>query len=117
VSTKRKNWSDAQKYCSSKGGYLAEVKSPEEEKLLEDHLMKSQNSYWIGLADLPAKDGRYIWQHSQTAVAWNDYAPGEPDSASEHCIGVSKYRGFWAWEDLNCSIHQIKGPILALCQF
>ena len=42
---------EAKEYCWSIGGYLAEIMTAEEERLLDNYLV-SGISYWIGLSDI-----------------------------------------------------------------
>merc|ERR1712107_971732 len=44
------NWFDAQEFCRSQGGHLAEILSSDEEVMLEQVLMYGKN-YWLGLTD------------------------------------------------------------------
>ena len=51
VSTMAMNWGDAQRYCWSQGGYLAEIMSRDEESLLDTFLIGGI-SYWLGLTNM-----------------------------------------------------------------
>ena len=51
VSLHAMDWFTAQEYCWSQGAYLAEVKSQEEEDILDQFLVHGL-AYWIGLNDI-----------------------------------------------------------------
>ena len=58
---------EAKEYCWSIGGYLAEIMTAEEERLLDNYLV-SGISYWIGLSDIDhegtsqvTKGGSKVW--------------------------------------------------------
>jgi len=46
----KKSWTEAKKYCETKGGYLATIKDANEQAFIKDLLMKngSKRVYWIG---------------------------------------------------------------------
>ena len=64
VSEAKLTWYEAQEYCWSLGGYLAEILSSVEEALLDSYLPES-GTYWLGLSD-SGHEGRY--QHFNVAV-------------------------------------------------
>ena len=49
-------------FCGVKGGYLAEIQSEQESRLVAS-ILHQDEAYWIGLTDL-AHSGHYVWQHS-----------------------------------------------------
>ncbi|CAF98183.1 unnamed protein product [Tetraodon nigroviridis] len=55
LSTSRKNWADSQRYCTSKGGSLAVISSPEVQDFLSN---QGGLMYWIGLSQ---SNGIWTW--------------------------------------------------------
>ena len=47
-------------FCEDKGGWLAEIKSPDQQTKLNS-VLTIEVSYWIGLNDLASK-GQWDWQ-------------------------------------------------------
>ena len=47
-------------FCEDKGGWLAEIKSPDQQSELNS-VLTIEVSYWIGLNDLTSK-GQWDWQ-------------------------------------------------------
>ena len=47
-------------FCEDKGGWLAEIKSPDQQSKLNS-VLTIEVSYWIGLNDLASK-GQWDWQ-------------------------------------------------------
>merc|ERR1719495_833466 len=130
MSTSKMNWTQAIEYCHEKSGYLAEIKVPGEERILEGILDK-EISYWIGLNDL-AVEGQFEWAESKSPLGWSDWFPGQPGAAggTENCVLMYKddegWTNRWGWNDVPClwdtrygypSIwHTPTYPIFALCQ-
>ena len=59
VSQKPMNWYESQEFCWSEGAYLAEVKSREEEALLDQFLIEG-TVYWIGLDDFASEGYKHL---------------------------------------------------------
>ena len=51
MSQDKMTWYQAQEICWGHGGYLAEIKSKEEEDALDKYLIHDLN-FWLGLEDL-----------------------------------------------------------------
>ena len=50
VSKESLSWDESKRYCTEKGGFLAEILSQNEENLLDTFLVGGI-SYWLGLTD------------------------------------------------------------------
>ncbi len=94
-------------YCSQEGGYLAEIKSKEEQVcgipkwfekkvFVELNLLKLQealgffvpnsdnNWYWLGLNDIET-EGTFVWDHSGTEAeaSFNNWSERQPDNGRD----------------------------------
>jgi len=119
-------YSQAFQFCKQKGGWLAEIKSSNEQAALGS-LLQTNINYWIGLTDTAVK-GKWVWQHSNQAVgSWTNWGPNLPDdyhNSNERCAETF-FSGKWMWNDLNCAnVNSGAGPVPgkfhdvhALCQF
>merc|ERR1711962_143224 len=110
-------WADARKFCELKGegrGYLVEIESAEEQKRIEVILSRT-TFYWLGLT-YQAKEGTFVWQHSQMPLEWSNWQPNQPDHANttEHCVEMNIKDGKWGWNDLDCSNDHY--PTYAFCE-
>merc|ERR1711884_322563 len=124
VSTRAMNWYFGQEFCWGQGAYLAEIKSKEEEDLVDPHLITGVG-YWLGLSDY-ATEGRYVWDESHEVAQYINWAPGQPDSnGGDHdCIFKTYDDPGWpaqGWYDGHCSwdhenYHGISKQIHALCE-
>merc|ERR1719347_713907 len=108
-------WYQAQEYCGTNGGYLAEINTSAEQSLLSASL-SSSGYYWLGLSDL-AHHGTYTWQHSYTPPTVTYWGQGEPDGGEQHCVflwGGHQYQ----WADYECDKAASGGgkDIFALCE-
>merc|ERR1711892_8821 len=115
ISPDKMSWFEAQEFCGSNGGYLAEINTQAEQAFLST-ILSSSSYYWLGLADL-AHPGQYTWQHSWQSPAFTNWGAGEPDGGSQHCVfqwGGHEYQ----WADYLCDEAASSGghDILALCE-
>merc|ERR1719495_317 len=93
-------WFQAEEFCGVKGGYLAEIQSEQESRLVAS-ILHQEKAYWIGLTDL-ANSGHYVWQHSFKPLTWSNWRAGSPDSASQHCVEMYWTKSDWKWNDNDC---------------
>lgn len=102
-------WEEAKAACEAKGGHLATITSPEEQKLIES--LNTQNSkLWIGGYKNSA--GEWCWV---TGEPWEyqNWGDGEPNNSSnvvadESCVAVWPEK----WNDLaNGNIYEQSGYI------
>ena len=102
-------------FCIEKGGYLAEIKSSEEQNQLQQIYGEKASGYWIGLSDLE-QEGHFQWQQSMTPLEWSNWLgkgdicffgmpsrENEPNNGfgMDHCV-VVKPRCSWKWNDEQC---------------
>ena len=115
-------------FCAEKGGYLAEIKSFEEQNRLQQ-ILSTHASYWIGLSDR-AREGQFVWQHSREPMHWNYWFANQPDDGHgqgcEDCVeflmshgtwGIPS--GTWGWNDQDCNSRSSwseNRPTYALCE-
>merc|ERR1712227_275795 len=112
-------WFQAEQFCHSKGGYLAEIQSAEETNLVGS-VLNQESDYWMGLNDL-ASPGHWSWQHSFQPMTWSNWENGQPDNAdgSERCVEIVGMGHGWRWYDADCnSQHGYNGynKMHALCE-
>ena len=100
-------------FCINKGGWLAEILSPEENSNLKPVFMQSGKYYWIGLTD-SAVEGHFVWQHSLKPMIWSNWSPYQPDNAkgNEDCVEVG-WPAEFKWNDGDCNY----SATFALCEF
>merc|ERR1712110_55604 len=126
TSQDKMTWYKAQEFCWGVGGYLAEIKSVEQEAAL-DGLLSYSAEYWIGLSDLSV-EGHFVWAESHQDLETTEYthwATNQPDDGGGHedcVVKVVKAEGKLlgeGWNDYVCSRdnHNDHGdhPIHALC--
>jgi len=117
-------WVQAQDQCEQIGGYLAEPKTESHASLLEELVALESSiygiNYWyFGLTDL-GREGEWIWQHSQEAVAnahWKKHRPVTTFGNNKDC-GVMVFKdGAISWQDVSCTtMHVRHQPIAAVCE-
>lgn len=93
-------WEQARQKCQELGAYLLEINSNLELGALE-HLVDSQQKYWLGGTDAE-KEGLWIWQQSRRPIVLSIWTRGEPNNLrSEHCL--QSVNGIRSWNDVPCS--------------
>merc|ERR1711894_165665 len=120
TSQQRMNWHTAQELCWIEGGYLAEIKTSEQEKQIES-VIRQESHYWIGLNDI-ATEGLFRWAESHAVAEYTNWYPGEPNNSAggstENCV-VKGMQGGFAWNDVPCDTDDDtggqNGGIYALC--
>lgn len=101
------SWSDAERYCESKGGHLAVITSEEEQTEIEELLKKGKkNSYWIGATKTVSG---WFWVTGES-FAYSKWGWGQPDNHNGNENGLMIYTatnplnsrgsGFGIWNDL-----------------
>ncbi|XP_053385894.1 snaclec flavocetin-A subunit beta-like [Mercenaria mercenaria] len=115
--TQRMGWADAKKHCEDLGGYLAVIKSQEEQSYIDKYLDKyftNADSYqyiWIGAS----RDERevYLWQDgTKVSDGYSNWRPEESKYGGFRCIYL-KYDGEgWVWKDYSCF-----SAIFSLCEY
>ena len=108
--------------CAEKGGWLAEILSPEENFSVISAFMVPYNettqtgwTYWIGLTD-PAGDQQFVWQHSSKPLVWSNWGW----VGDEHCVGYLWYgvEADYKWITESCdTAGNPQFPTAALCQY
>ncbi|CAG0885173.1 unnamed protein product [Cyprideis torosa] len=122
---RRDRWS-AEYECSMRGAYLAELQTEGEVGAAEYFVTEEtpisplfcaeqdedflDYSVWIAATDA-FSEGTFVWPRAQTAVAFPNFAPGEPNGGqSENCVALHCGDRF-LWIDTNCT-----AELLYLCE-
>jgi len=116
VSTEALNFYNADKFCATHGGFLAEPRTAEETNLIELFVMPEGN-YWIGLTDL-ADEGAFVWGTDYSAPDYTNWISGQPDNekGDEDCAHLYGKDGL-QWNDAPCTRTSVADVQLhALCQ-
>merc|ERR550525_2092231 len=104
-----KSWSAAQAVCRGIGGYLAEIKTEEQNHYIEGIMWEhpEHKDIWLGATELVVK-GLWTWDHSDTPVheEFTFWGIGEPDKGvnQEHCMEF--FEIFRHWNNAPCEDKQ-----------
>jgi len=129
------NWSQALDYCQTRGGYLAEVTSVEEQAVVDSLVPQGAGTsvaYWIGLKRID-RSNDWAWATSGNQAVYFDWDGGEPNDAGanntpeeqgENCVHIdTPEHSNGKWNDFPCHcVDQCKigntpnVPIYALCE-
>ena len=108
------NWNDAQDWCISMGGILAEPRSSEETSEINELIGDDDINYWIGLHE--EQLDVWKWQSDNTGVEYSHWYTGEPnENGTEPCAVISSYVGK-NWCDFTCGHTFYIYPFFPLCQ-
>lgn len=102
-------WEEAKAACEAKGGHLATITSPEEQKLIES--LNTQNSkLWIG--GYKNSSGQWCWVTDEP-WSYENWGEGEPNNSSNVVAGES-CAAVWPskWNDLaNSNTYEQSGYV------
>uniref|UniRef100_UPI003AACF744 uncharacterized protein n=1 Tax=Centroberyx gerrardi TaxID=166262 RepID=UPI003AACF744 len=93
ISTESKDWLKSRQDCRDKGADLAIINSKEEQNFLTGF----HDRTWIGLSNIPTV-GRWMWVDGTFLVGAGSWRKGEPNSANEDCVEVTRD----GWNDQTC---------------
>jgi len=104
-------WKAAQIKCEEKGGWLAEVLSPEINRELklkfdvrsEIPYLGSRHGHWLGAK---STDGEWRWHHTNKsfAGAFTDWAPNYDLMVDDHCLLLLHSWNSWKeWAHFSCT--------------
>lgn len=91
----RKNWPSAESHCVAKGGHLASIEGPEEERMVLATIKRQcpgATSAFIGYTDATA-EGQFKWQGRPAAAQQRPYtrwSPGEPNNGNARGGGAGE---------------------------
>ena len=98
-------WREAQIVCEALGGYLAEIRSQDQQTFMESIAVLEEEfigsrSWFIGLTDF-GHEGRWVWHHSVEDADYASWAPGYPRSydSGDDCAVLASYEGY-KWTDV-----------------
>merc|ERR1711973_21652 len=113
ISQENMNWFEARQFCQDHHGYLAEIKT-EEEQMNVNQILPSGRLYWIGLEDF-SREGNFIWDNSKEDVEFSNWDEGQPDAYydDEDCVNMSSNG---TWNDVGCFFDDWNGALHAVCQ-
>ncbi|KAH8415023.1 hypothetical protein KR215_011193, partial [Drosophila sulfurigaster] len=98
----RINWFGASNICRQLGGFLVNLESEDELKLLNPHLHPSL-SYWTSLNDL-AVPGIFASSTSGRNARYLNWSAGQPDNTGgvEHCVELWRSSTSFQMNDVQC---------------
>jgi len=107
------------KFCSKKGGKLAEITNGEEmgaiRKFLYDVGNNHNDLYWIGLTDKET-EGKFVWTSTGKEPNYTYWNRGEPNGDEDHndedCVHLETYWNDRTWNDRSCDA----SDLYAICQ-
>merc|ERR1712243_70548 len=68
ISQEKMNWFEARQFCQDHHGFLAEIKSDEEQQNV-NQILPDGRYYWIGLEDF-TEEGKFIWDYSKEDMSF-----------------------------------------------
>jgi len=108
VNSQKLSWIDAQQYCQSLGGHLAEPLTEDWSNLLTSIAsietdVLGVESWWIGLSDL-GHEGRWIWQNYLQEADYTNWAVDYPTSGDveKNCVTMTAQNDL-QWSDELCT--------------
>ncbi|XP_038550313.1 galactose-specific lectin nattectin-like [Micropterus salmoides] len=86
------DWATAERFCTSLGGNLASIQTPEVYAVIRDLIFRSTNSQkatWVGGYDA-AKEGVWLWSDG-SKWDFKGWAAGEPNNVgrNENCMHIN----------------------------
>ena len=100
-----KTWAAAQITCHAIGGYLAEIKTEDQNRYVESIIFEHPgHRVWLGATDL-FSEGKWLWMTSATLVseAFTYWNPRQPDGKDgENCMEFNDDASFRHWNDKSC---------------
>ncbi|XP_038579760.1 galactose-specific lectin nattectin-like [Micropterus salmoides] len=99
------DWATAERFCTSIGGNLASIQTPEEYTFIRDLIFRSTNSHkptWVGGYDA-VKEGVWLWSDG-SKWDFKAWTAGEPNNAggNENCMQIN-YSGRDFVNDYSCT--------------
>ena len=101
-------WEDAKNNCESKSMRLFEPRTPSFFREVHKAAVSLRGNnywFWLGISDLPKKDGLYRYESDKKNVVdgmWSFGFPNDPDS---HCVSATNAP---VWRDKHCSIYSLQ---------
>ncbi|MCL2634362.1 MAG: sigma-70 family RNA polymerase sigma factor [Oscillospiraceae bacterium] len=108
-------WEEAKSFCEEEGGYLAIIRTPEENEFLYNYITSNNlTSAYFGLAR--TDDGDWVWINNQP-LEYSNWAPGEPSGGNEK-YGMF-YRQFTdgQWNDGDFGSETLSGGVAFICEW
>ncbi|XP_071094990.1 perlucin-like [Haliotis cracherodii] len=97
-STTTGSYEAARSKCKLLGSDLAKITSKEEHDFIRN--TAKAGFYFVGATDLRL-GGKWAWEGEATEIAYSNWAPGQPNRASEHCMNLMK-RFHYQMNDAPC---------------
>jgi len=108
VNSEKMNWIEAQLYCQSIGGHLAETLTEDWSNLLTsiagiESEVLGVEYWWLGLSDL-GHEGRWVWQNAIEEAEYTNWAEGFPSNGDveRNCVAMSAENDL-KWSDYACN--------------
>lgn len=105
-------WYDAETEAAVTGSHLASIADVAENDFLVQHLLTSNERYWIGFTDADDQgttEGQFVWSSGEP-VTYTNWVPGEPNNQSNEDWALIRSDGTWNDGRFN-SITQERGII------
>jgi len=117
MSPNKMNWFQAQEFCWGQNGFLAEVKTRDQQSSL--YFLPSELNFWIGLNDIE-NEGKFVWAEGHEEMNFSNWIPGQPNNSGgeEDCVHMAGSLDYGKWNDAPCTNVDGWGmlPLHALCQ-
>ncbi|XP_065682561.1 uncharacterized protein LOC105848356 isoform X3 [Hydra vulgaris] len=93
------NWYESFSSCQSKGGNLLSIENQEENRFIQNSLIKDYGDYWIGLNKL-WNNRRFVWSDN-TYTQFFNWIGSQPDNVDgiENCVEMNSN----GWGDKECN--------------
>ncbi|XP_047141698.1 uncharacterized protein LOC100211524 isoform X3 [Hydra vulgaris] len=93
-------WSESFSSCQSKGGNLLSIENQEENRFIQNSLIKDNSDYWIGLYRL-WNYRRFVWSDN-TYTQFFNWIENQPDNVDgiENCVEMNSN----GWNDKECNV-------------
>ncbi|CAG5119611.1 unnamed protein product, partial [Candidula unifasciata] len=101
------SWTNAQEFCRTYGGNLAEIGSDDEDTFVKN-MLTTRKVYqaWIGGTDI-LHEGHWEWiSTGNDFSSYANWAPGQPDNSgsAEDCMQYQQSTsGTYIWNDASCN--------------
>ncbi|XP_066299998.1 E-selectin-like [Branchiostoma lanceolatum] len=107
-SNEKKPYQNARETCQEEGANLVIMKTAAMTNNVERFIRMETGTtdlshIWIGLDDLRA-DGQWQWSDGSNMSAYNNWYPGQPDIADEHCAEIWP-KLIFKWNATSCAVN------------
>ena len=112
-------WEAAKQYCESRGGYLATITSPQEDKFVYSYLMNNfdYESAYFGFTD-ENEEGTWVWDNGEES-SYTNWHYGEPNSENPEEDYAMYYYKFsdGTWNDGDFGNKTVNSGRVFICEW